>query len=422
MPERKLNTFPRERKRSHSPLLRYVAPLAIAAAIFLYFVYYKAIWKMAQVQTDPKIARVWLLGVTMGSEHALKRGTNLQKWLNSNNIHLFGDYTVLTSSNRDSDNGLVAWFTYDSFLPGHPDLVCHRVNKTAFIDNLGQEYHGLLEFRGKYVGVYLPGYDHAASQIKCIVHWMDRRETLAQYKSTPMTFTINLPPAKRKLPLVSAIPQTALTSAKQGVSVTVSDARLSGPIFATTPTAQRNISFRIRVKDGLVASENVDPEPTLSSYSTASILNELMISSLRRNPTVKTSSMNGTIIGFGKTGRRTFRARPISYPGGTIYRQTKADDQLSFESSDEPFTITDPYGISLFSQHESLSPLLTRDTIEDRKAGLGTRWTAPINGAGRGTDVVHLHFQVLPVDKKGKPISEGNFIPFDFDLPVASAK
>ena len=152
--------------------------------------------RRAQTQTDPRIATVWILGVTQGARPTLTRGSILQKWLNAHDIHALGDYRILTTRYTGDHNSLEIWSDYQSYLPDYPQLECHRVRETAFVDDLGQPYHGYLDFQDKYVGVYLPGYDHAARRLTCELHWMPRQSSSAHPISAPMTFTIDLPPRR----------------------------------------------------------------------------------------------------------------------------------------------------------------------------------------------------------------------------------
>ncbi|HLK60708.1 MAG TPA: hypothetical protein VKU00_29360, partial [Chthonomonadaceae bacterium] len=149
--------------------------------------------RRVQLQSDPHVATVWLLGATWGPNHSVTFGSPSQKWLNEHNITAFGSYAVLHSPYTGEPGGVEFWFDYQSYLPSQ-ELECHRVGEMAFTDDLGQTYHGYLDFQGKTVGVYLPAYDHAAHRLFCNIHWMPRRPAAPSPVSTPMTFMVNLPP------------------------------------------------------------------------------------------------------------------------------------------------------------------------------------------------------------------------------------
>jgi hypothetical protein len=90
-----------------------------------------------QLQSDPHIATVWLMGATWGPNHTLVDGTAWQKWLNAHNITAFGSYTELRSPYNGEPGGVEFWFDYQSHLPSQ-ELECHRVGEMAFTDDLGQ--------------------------------------------------------------------------------------------------------------------------------------------------------------------------------------------------------------------------------------------------------------------------------------------
>ncbi len=342
-----------------------------------------------QTQTDPHVATVWILGVATGAQPSLTHGTPLQKWLNGHGIHALGDYRVLTSRFSGDHDSLEIWFDYHSFLPNQPNLECHRVGETAFMDDLGQHYHGYLDFQDKYVGVYLPGYDHAARRLTCALHWMPRQPAPAHPVSDPMVFTIDLPPTPRVLPPAASLARGPVSATSQGITVTAGWARLSTPNFGMLGGSQRELSFRLKVQGGNLANANVDPG-SVRLYTQG---NALVI---RRLNWMVRRSLNFR-------NRMLFRLGP---PPGIVANPSP--------SSAPPFHITDPYGISLLSESETLSPLPMLNPDDPQQAQYGTVWVAPVNGAGRGTDAVHLHFDVMPTvhTPSTKPV------PFDITLPV----
>ncbi|HZP83215.1 MAG TPA: hypothetical protein VFB21_16350 [Chthonomonadaceae bacterium] len=330
--------------------------------------------RRAQMQTDSRVAAVWVLGVARGAQ-PLTRGSLLQKWLNARGIHAFGEYRVLTSrynnGNRDS---LEIWFDYQSYLKQYPQLECHRIGQTAFVDDLGQRYHGFLDFQDQYVGVYLPGYDHAARRLVCAVRWMPRQPARPRPMSKPMVFTVDLPPAKRVLPPADTLPRRFVTVTNQGVTATVGQARLSEPDYRIGGYAgsQRELTFRLKIEGGELVGSNVSRPYQLISNTNSNL-------------------------------RLYFRQRALA--------GTTANDAAS---QGRAFTITDPYGVSLLPEDELLSPMLTPDEAKPMQGKEGTVYTAPVNGAGQGTDAVRLRFDVRP---KGSAPSAPT-IPFDITIPV----
>jgi hypothetical protein len=342
--------------------------------------------RRAQTQVDSHVATVWILGVAQGAQTSLTHGTTLQKWLNAHGIHALGDYRVLTSRYSGDHDGLEIWFDYRSYLPEYPQLECHRIGATAFIDDLGQEYHGYLDFQDKYVGVYLPGYDHAAHRLTCALHWMPRKPAPAHPVSAPMVFTVDLPPARRILPDADTLGHGPVTVTRQGITVTAGGARLEVPDYSIMGGSQRELTFRLKIQGGEVASSNVDT----------------------RVPTTYT-------VPGGVTYRLLRNGSGFTFYSTTIRRQIVAPNVGVQPTTTHPFTITDPYGISLLSDNEFLRPRAALDGDEDPlQTQYGTAWVAPVNGAGQGTDVVRLHFEVLPTLHTPRTAP----VPFDILLPV----
>ncbi|HZO91647.1 MAG TPA: hypothetical protein VFB38_25215 [Chthonomonadaceae bacterium] len=374
--------------------------LGCLTAISLYFLNDSR--RRAQMQTDPRVATVWMLGVTYGKQHTLTRGSTLQQWLNAHGFHGLGDYRVLTSRYSGDPGSLEIWFDYQSFLPNHSLLECHRIGETAFVDDLDQPYHGYLDIHDKYVGVYLPGYDHAARRILCAVHWMPRQPAPPHPVSAPMVFTIDLPPAPRLLPPANTLPHGPISVSNQGITATVSEARLSAPNLSGLSGGQRELTFRLKIQGGELANSNVELPPTLTSVSAGQGSNHLLLY-WYRNQIMRTRRPRSGIAQLFRPFNAPRATITPTFPGGfasaTAYR---------------PLTITDPYGISLLPDSETLSPLQTLEENDARNAGRGTVWVAPVNGAGHGTDVIRLHFDVLPA----KAASSTQPVPFDIMVPV----
>jgi hypothetical protein len=79
-----------------------------------------------------------------------------------------------------------------------------------------------------------------------------------------------------------------------------------------------------------------------------------------------------------------------------------------------PLQITDPYGVPLLSTRERVVPMISLDATHCTSDANGMVWIAPVNGAGKGTDVIRLHLTVQP-DNPKLPL-----VPFDLTLPVQS--
>lgn len=335
-----------------------------------------------QLQDDPNLASVWVIGVTRGAQQTLTHGGLLQKQLNHFGIHALGDYQVFQSGHSGDPNGLEIWFDYTSHLVGADQLECHRIGQTAFEDDLGQRYHGYLDFHNKIVGVYLPGYDHAAHKIYCKVRWMPRGKRFPV--SRPMTFVVDLPPVKRVLPPVASLPRGSIWQQAQGVTVTVRDAELSPPDLTTNYLAiQRRLTFHLKISGGEPANSNL-PDLRYESTTRSTI----------------TLSLNGRVLRSGP------QVLPPSPP------QIQAAIRNVFPENSSFCTITDPYGIPLVDHNNSL-----RGNIYymDNSIGSGvdTDYAFAVTGAGKGTDVVRLHLDVHPLNTPANKT-----IPFDLIVPV----
>ena len=343
--------------------------------------------RQLQMQTDPAVATAWIVGVTQGANQTLVRGSHLQRWLNEHNIRLLGEYRELHTRYAADANGVEFWFDYDSHIPGHPLLECHRVGRTAFVDDLGQPYHGFLEFQGKSVGVYLPGYDHAARRLTCTLHWMPRRPELPMPVSFPMAFTFNLPPARRVLPHSDALPRGTVSQTAGGIMVTAEAARLGPPLLATLNVGQRNLTFRLKVQGGRLANPNLFRSGPVSRPISPFYFRSV-------DPRAPLSLRGGP---FGSAS--VFRSRPM-LPTVSV-------------TVNRPLEITDPYGISLISPGQMLSPLSADDASHESGED-GTTWAVVVNGGGRGTDAIRLQCDVLPTGATSPTAA----IHFDLILPV----
>jgi hypothetical protein len=299
-----------------------------------------------QMQSDPEVATVWELGVTRGAQQDLKVGNGLQRWLNAHGLHVLGRAATYHSRYQGDTDGLEIWFDYESHVKGQAPLECHRVGETAFMDDLGQPYHGMLDLHDHVVGVYLPGYDHAARRLMCALHWMPRRPSRPSPVSRPMMFVVDLPPAKRVLPARNALPRGPIIATQNGITVTVMGARLSPPNLSIFHSSQRELTLSIAVQGGVLADSNA---------------------------------------GFTALNPVVSRATRMA--------------------------IYDPYGQSLIPAGLPVLPQSEADDLRPPTRAGETVFIAPVNGAGRGTDVVKVHIDVRP---DGTTLS----VPFDLLVPV----
>lgn len=381
-------------------IVRYLVPLLVLCSLAA-GILFPALQSrhQAQLQTDPNVATVWLAGVTRGPNHFLTRGASLQKWLNTHHVHVFGDYTVLQSRYQGDPGGIELWFDYDSYLPSH-ELECHRVGETAFVDDLGQPYHGYLDFQKKLIGVYMPGYDHSAHRLICTVHWVPRQPAPPQPVSRPMVFTVDLPPTPRQLPPASTLPPGPVTATKNGITVTVSEVKLGVPIVQPGNLTQRKLTFRLKIQGGALANSNASD--AYLEYAASSPPNGLVFGS---NLLRQIGAPRTLVAGNG------LLRRWIGQPNSSALYAYAASPETSL-------TLTDPYGISLLPTTEYLTPLVTRDTLKEYRAGKGTVWVASVNGAGKGTDVIRLHCDILPTQSASNAGKPAATVPFDLLLPV----
>src|ERR1051326_8775564 len=89
--------------------------------------------RKVQLQSDPRVATVWLVGITWGPNPTLVPGAPWQKWLNEHNITAFGSYAVLHGQYDGEPGGVELWFDYQNHLSNR-EMECHRVGETAFVD------------------------------------------------------------------------------------------------------------------------------------------------------------------------------------------------------------------------------------------------------------------------------------------------
>ena len=77
----------------------------------------------------------------------------------------------------------------------------------------------------------------------------------------------------------------------------------------------------------------------------------------------------------------------------------------------------DNYLITTSVPGQSVAPLISKDTQQSARRGDGMIWIVPVNNAGKGTDAVRLHFDVIPREKAGR-LAPGTTVPFDLVVPI----
>lgn len=346
---------------------RYFLPLsllisALTLSSFLILQLFRSHLEALQIHNDPRVGRIWLTGESFGANPSLRSHDPLQFLLNKLGL---GQQTLL-SRFYGASGGMELWFGYHSKIPGSPHLICHRVGRTAFSDNLGQDYHGFLDIQpNNFIGVYLPGYDHKAHRLICTLHWMPSDGPGPV--SRPMQFIINLPPAIRLLPYSNQLPANSASRTVDGVSAALSRVQLSEPNYSEYRQYQRVLSFNLSVKGGKLEASNT-----------------IMVASQMPDP-------------FSPPALRSKTA-----PG---------------KAAQHPLSISDPYGISLMSPGELVLPLLSVNQEGPVKDVNGEIWMAQVDGAGESTDVVRFQFFVQK-DHSGKLIYFDLLTPVEHDLKV----
>ncbi len=329
------------------------------------------IWQnrqLLQLQTDPRVASAWVIGTTYGSKHQLTRGTIFQKWLTQLGIRSLGNQEKLTSRFHGDTGALELWLDYNSFLPDAKFLECHRIGQTAFVDDLGQRYHGFLDIHGRIVGVYLPGYDHSARRITCRLHWSPRSQNPPRQFSSPMLFTIDLPNTVRQLPSAENLVDTGAQQTIGGISVKVSSVRIVPQNVTLLSAIQNQISFHLKIDGGNLANSNV-------SLGNGEFEQPGIVELLGKMDPARSGGLTKQKHSGGKE----------KTPPPNLGELTK-----------RRFIISDPYGISVMPDTAVITPAIDwfgRGYLKDSE---GWVWRAPANGVGIGTDVVRLEFDVRP--------------------------
>ena len=287
-----------------------------------------------QQQSDPAIVTAWLVGVSYGKSPKLIQNSPIQNMFDKVGLHLSSSTPPIKSLYQGTRGSLQIWLKDKSLLPGHPKLICHRVGETAFVDNFGQCYQGFLDLHPGVIGVFLPGYDHSASSMTCILHWVPVTTYRHNPVSKPMRFTVDLTPPQRILPAAATV-SDAVTINRDGITLSVADVQLSNPTYGSYLEGQREISFNIKVHGGVPWAKNLSPSIMDTQYDT---------------------------------------------PAGGIPSSTAK--------------IYDPYGIPMTIPHTFIRPMKAFDDKTIIHVNGYEVWEAEINGAGRSTDVVRLHIPV----------------------------
>ena len=363
----------RKRRGGRTGLFLSVAVLGSIACCIVVAGLWESYQRRTQMQSDPRVARVWVAGTTFGAKHQLQRGSSLQRWLNERHISLLGDYEQVQSQFANDRGSMEIWFNYESYLIGQPDLQCHRLNPdgTAFVDDLGQRYHGFLDIHGKTVGVYLPAYDHSAHEINCYLHWMPRRPASPEPVSRPMVFTVKVPPMPRVLPPASSLPR-AVSVRQKGLTLTMDAARLGPFKQAAGSIGQRDLTFRLKIEGGEIANGNVGNDLNLGVPDPARAARIRVLAGAAPLSLRVTNPRNAA---------QAAQAQMLAFSNGTF---------------ELPMNITDPYGLPLIVPGQSVMPLVSKEMVESARRGKGMVWVAPVQGAGRGTDAIRIHIDVLP--------------------------
>src|SRR5260221_12809999 len=99
-----------ERRRAHRRVMGYACALVVllGAAVGIWSVWNTQQRKL-QIQTDSRVATVWVAGITFGPEQKLILGTETQRRFNSRGIHAFGDYKMLQSQYGGDPGGVEIW-------------------------------------------------------------------------------------------------------------------------------------------------------------------------------------------------------------------------------------------------------------------------------------------------------------------------
>ncbi|CEK16422.1 hypothetical protein CWRG_01484 [Chthonomonas calidirosea] len=329
----------------------------ILGLVGLFFFAFQQEQQAIQSQEDPGFVHAWIEGVRYGPNLTLSTGDPLTKWLARYHLPWFQKPHLFVSRYQANPGSLELWLGYQSELPNHPDLVCHRVGRTAFIDNFGQAYHGFLDVLPHAIGIYLPGYDHSASELICTLHWMPSPPDPPFPVSEPMRFFISLPHYARKLPPAKEIPNGPVVQTRRGVTVTLSHVYLSDPQFSDPDTARNEITFHLKIEGGTLAASNVLTTAIADPFS------------LHRSPS-------------------------------------------AWPPARQPLSISDPYGFPLISPDRSITPMYSLGSFGGPlQEPDGAVWVAPVDGAGRSTDVVRFRFDV-------RPRGGGALIPFDMVVRV----
>ncbi len=209
-----------------------------------------------QIQNDPQVAAAWLAGVRYGTDCSLAPHHGLVSLMKRIGLRLPEAQHELLSRFKGANGSLEVWLGYVSHVAHQPQLVCEPVGTTAFYDNLGQSYRGFLDLQPGFVGIFLPGYDHAAKTITCVVHFVPSNSESAQ-ASKPMRFVIHLPKVQRMLSTSASTGYSTVSSA-HGITVKISHVRLSQALNGNYRHGQRELIFHLHINGGVVWARNMN--------------------------------------------------------------------------------------------------------------------------------------------------------------------
>jgi len=219
-----------------------------------------------------------------------------------------------------------------------------------------------------------------------------------------MVFVVKLPAAPRTLPPAFTLPRS-VTVKQKGISVTVDAARLGTFKQGPRPVGQRDLTFHLKIVGGEIANDNVASDLDFAT------------------PVASKSGQFRSRIGIGGSGAVMTPLPPLGtrLAGQRLVRKIVVGPSQPFSIlngvSQSPMTLTDPYGLPLLVPGQSITPLISKETLQGARRGEGMIWVAPVNNAGKGTDVMRIHLDVAPSPKKGR-ITSGMPIPFDLLVPI----
>ncbi len=216
-----------------------------------------------QIQNDPHVAASWLVGVRYGSDCSFVPHDGLATIVTRLGLRIPRIGRELSSRYNGVNGSMEVWLGYVSHVANQSKLQCAPVGQMAFFDNLGQSYRGFLDLHKGYTGLFLPGYDHAAKTLTCVVHWLPNINEPSS-ASKPMRFFIKLPKARRVLPLLTSVGYSAIDN-QHGVTVGISHVRLSEALNGGYSHGQRELTFHLHLAGGVVWARNMNMDEVVDN-------------------------------------------------------------------------------------------------------------------------------------------------------------